>query len=79
MDVNDDGCEVVLVDSFLEGGLVVFDLLDNVGGLGELGCEVLAYFCQDLVEEVLFVEDLFSNEAGEVLGELFHVSLEGLA
>ena len=58
---------------------MVFDLLDSIGGLGKLGCEVLTYFCQGLVEKVLFVEDLFSDEAGEVLGELFHVSLEGLA
>ena len=79
MDVGGDGFELFLGDVCFGVGLVVFDLLDNVGGLGELGCEVLAYFCQDLVEEVLFVEDLFSNEAGEVLGELFHVSLEGLA
>ena len=58
---------------------MVFDLLDGVGGLGKLGCEVLSYFCQGLVEEVLFVKDLFSDEAREVLGEFFHVSLEGLA
>ena len=79
LDVGGDGCKVVLGDGFLDGGLVVFDLLDSVGGLGKLGCEVLTYFCQGLVEEVLFVKDLFSDEAREGLGEFFHVSLEGLA
>ena len=79
MDVGGDGFELFLGDVCFGVGLVVSDLLDNVGGLGELGCEVLAYFCQGLVEKVLFVEDLFSDEAREVLGKFFHVSLEGLA
>ena len=79
LDVGVYGCEVVVGDVFLDGGLVVFYLLDSVGGLSELGREVLTYFCQGLVEEVLFVKDLFSDEAREVLGEFFHVSLEGLA
>ena len=78
MDVGGYGCEVVLGDVCLDGGLVVFDFLNDVGGLGKLFCEAVSYFFQGDVEEVLFVKDLFSDEAGEVVGELFHVGLEGL-
>ena len=79
MDVGGDGFKLFLGDVCFGVGLVVFDFFDNVGGLGELGCEIITYFRQGDVEKVFFIEDLFSDGAREVIGELFHVGLEGLA
>ena len=45
LDIGGDGCELVLGNVFSEGRLMGFDFLDDVGGVGELGCYVLAYFC----------------------------------